>query len=73
MAAFRNLFDLRLPFFAPLWRRVATVAVTAIWTVFELSAGNPGWAVLFGAITAYCVIEFFIVFDPANYREKDND
>jgi hypothetical protein len=41
------------PFFAPLWRRWATVLFALFWCAVEVSLGSPGWAVLFGAAGAY--------------------
>ncbi|WP_116596904.1 hypothetical protein [Primorskyibacter marinus] len=67
-----KFFDLRIPFFLPLWRRVVTVVLTGGWAAFELANGNPGWAVIFGAAGAFCAYEFFIVFDPENFKgDKD--
>ena len=34
------------PWLRPLWRRIALVAFCAAWSVFELVAGEPFWAVL---------------------------
>jgi len=68
-----KLFDLRHPFFLPHWRRVATTGVTGVWALFELVSGSLGWAMLFGGISAYCAYEFFVIFDPEHYREKEND
>jgi hypothetical protein len=41
------------PFFAPLWRRWATVLFALFWGAVEIYAGNPGWAVLFCAAGGY--------------------
>jgi hypothetical protein len=41
------------PFFAPVWRRWATVLFALFWGVIELFWGNPGWAMLFGAAGAF--------------------
>ena len=64
--------NVRHPFFLPPWRRLATTAFVAGWTVFELASGNVFWVILFGAVTVYCVYEFYVVFDPANYEERDD-
>lgn len=71
MSARRNFLDLRVPFFRPLLPRLIVTGVTLGWTAFELVNGNLFWAVLFGAAGAWLVWEFFVVFDPANYEEKD--
>ena len=39
---------------------------------FELTTGNPGWAALFAAAGAWCFYEFFVIFDPDNYKDDDN-
>ncbi len=67
------MFDLRHPFFRPPLRRAVTTAIAGGWALFELSTGAVFWAILFGAIAAWCIYEFYIVFDPANYEEKDRD
>lgn len=42
------------------------------WALFELATGNAAWALIFGAFGGLCVYEFFLVFDPENYKEKDD-
>ncbi len=64
-----KFFDLRNPFFNPLWRRIATVSVTGAWAVFELVSGNPGWSIMFGAVAAYCAYEFFVIWTPQKQEE----
>ena len=54
-----KLFDLHVPFFVPLWRRVATVGACAVWVVVELVAGSPGWAAFVGALGLYAAWHFF--------------
>jgi hypothetical protein len=42
------------PFYKPKWRRVAIVAVTAVWALFELFVSKNGfWTVLAVAVCAY--------------------
>ncbi|MFZ5962864.1 hypothetical protein ACOXXX_07915 [Thalassococcus sp. BH17M4-6] len=53
------MFDLRHPFFNPLWRRVLTVAVCAGWALVEFSQGNTGWAAVFGGLGLWAGIVFF--------------
>ena len=69
----KKLLDLRHPFFAPLWKRVVTVVVIGGWTMFELSTGKIAWAMIFGALAAYCAYEFFVIFEADNYVEEDDD
>lgn len=66
-----RLFELRHPFFLPQWRRIATVLFLCAWTAFEIASGSIFWTIVFGAITALCIYEFFVVFDPANFQPKD--
>lgn len=48
------------PFFKPLWRRVAVVAVCAAWAVFEFATGTPLWGMIALAFMAYAVWTFLI-------------
>jgi hypothetical protein len=64
------MFNLHVPFFLPLHRRAWTTGLVIAWALFALWTGNPGWALLFGAAGAYCAYEFFVVFDPKNYKDK---
>lgn len=59
----KALLDLRVPFFRPMWRRVATVTVLALWTAMELGMGNPFWALLAGGIGVYAIYVFFFAFE----------
>jgi hypothetical protein len=59
-----KLIDVQHPFFRPLWRRVAVVAVCLGWAAVELSGGAVFWAILFGAVGVYCAHQFFVAFDP---------
>lgn len=68
-----RIAGVRHPFFLPRGRRVATVIATGAWAALELSLGNPGWAMFFGAIAGYCAYEFFVVFDPENYQSDKQD
>ncbi|RYH00998.1 hypothetical protein EU805_16205 [Salipiger sp. IMCC34102] len=70
--ALKDLFNVRAPALAPVGRRLAICAVLWGWTLFELAAGNLGWAVITGAAAAFCTVEFFILFDPDNYRDPDD-
>lgn len=68
----KALLDLRVPFFRPQWRRVATVIVLALWTGMELSLGNSFWALLAGGIGIYAIYVFFFAFDlPAKETPAD--
>lgn len=64
-----RFFDLRTPFFRPLWRRVAVVVLALGWALVEISGGNVFWAILFGAMGAYAAYEFFVIYDPVAYTD----
>lgn len=57
-----NALELRHPVLRPLWRRVVFVALLAGWTLLEVLAGNPVWALLVGGIGAYAVYVLFFDF-----------
>lgn len=57
-----NVLELRHPFLLPMWRRVVFVAALAGWTVVEIVAGNPFWALLMGGIGVYAVYVLFFDF-----------
>ena len=69
----RELFNVRNPMFRPLWIRLLIVGLTLGWTLMELVNGNHVWAAIFAAAGAWCAWEFFVVFDPANYRKREED
>lgn len=66
-----KILGLHHPFFAPKARRVGVVAFCAAWGALELMLGSTGWAALAFGLAAVSGYEFFITFDPANYRRKD--
>ena len=50
------MFELRVPFFKPMWRRIITVVFCFGWGSFEFSNGAAAWGTGFfgmGALTAY--------------------
>jgi hypothetical protein len=66
-----KLLGLNHPFFKPLIRRILTLVVVALYGLFELTFGHPGWAAFAAALFAICAYAFFIVFDPENERNND--
>ena len=51
-----KLFDLEVPFFLPVYRRVLAVVVPILWSFFEFSNGAVFWGLIFvglGGIAAY--------------------
>lgn len=69
----KSAFDVRHPFFRPLWRRATLTFFTLAWAFFELLNGATLWAALFGACGIYLFYQFFIQFDPADYGPLDKD
>ena len=67
-----NFFDLRHPFFNPLWRRVLTVAFSGGWAIVEFVSGSPGWAMLFAALALWCAYEFFVNWQPQDELSDDD-
>lgn len=60
-----KLLDPAHPFFRPLWRRIAIVALCLGWALVETLGGSPFWAVLFGAAGVYAAWELLIRFEPS--------
>ena len=54
------------PFFRPLWRRIAVVAVCAAWSIFEFANGASFWGMIAGGFAAYAVWQFFILYKPVD-------
>jgi len=49
-------FDLQIPFFVPVWRRVVLLSVCFGWGLYEAATGAPIWAMIFcgmGALAAW--------------------
>ncbi|MCC7321649.1 MAG: hypothetical protein IT542_11815 [Rubellimicrobium sp.] len=63
-----KLLDVQHPFFVPLWRRVAVVALCLGWALVEFLQGSAFWGMLFGAVGVYCIHQFFVAFDPPQDR-----
>lgn len=70
-----QFFEVRSPFFRPLWRRVLATAICLGWALFELSNGAMLWAILFGAAGAALAWQFFVTFEdgPAFKEDKKED
>jgi len=50
----------RHPWFAPLYRRVAVVAVCVVWLALEAYAGEQVWTFIAVAVTGYAVWSLLI-------------
>ncbi len=59
-----RFFDLRSPFFVPLWRRIVACVLILGWAMFELMVGNVGWAITFGVAGAWMVWSLLIAWVP---------
>ena len=66
----KDMFEVRHPFFRPFWRRFVATAVCLGWAGFEWWNGAPLWALLFAAAGAYLFWQFFVAFDPDHYEHK---
>ena len=64
------MFDFSHPVFRPLWVRVLVVAVALGWALTEAVGGNPGWALIFGAIGAVAVWGLLLTYDPDRPRKE---
>ncbi|WP_254868516.1 hypothetical protein [Phaeobacter sp. HF9A] len=67
------MFDLRHPFFNPLWRRVLTVVMASGWALVELATGSPGWALMFGAVGAWAAYALLLTWTPVEDKGRDQD
>jgi hypothetical protein len=63
-----SFIDPQHPFYRPLWRRVAIVALCLGWGVYEFVSGSPFWGVLFVALGLFCAWQFF-----AAFADKEGD
>ena len=68
-----GFFDLAVPFFLPLWRRVVTVAIPLIWAMVEYANGATLWALLFVALAAIACWKFATADWAAVTAEAEND
>jgi predicted MFS family arabinose efflux permease len=65
------MFDFSHPAFRPLWVRLLVVAVALGWALNEAVGGNPGWALIFGAIGAVAVWGLLFTYDPDRTRKEE--
>ena len=67
-----QFFEVRTPFFRPLWRRILAAAIVLGWAVFELVSGAVFWGALFGVAGAYVSWQFFVTFeDGPAFKEAE--
>ena len=69
------MFELRVPFFRPLWRRVIVVLLCFGWGMFEFSNNATVWGAGFFAMGALSAYQFFFAWiepeDDPEDREAD--
>ena len=70
MSRNRHFLDVQLPFFRPLWLRVAVTGACFAMAVLDFLRGEMFWVILFGALAVYCFYQFFVVFDPVDPDEE---
>lgn len=59
-----KLLDPTHPFFRPLGVRIGLTFFCLAWGLFEVTTGQPFWAIIFGALGIFSAYEFF--FNPNN-------
>lgn len=59
------------PFFLPLWRRIAVVAVCAGWALLEWLTQSPLWALLASGLAVYTAYALLLTFKPAPGARSD--
>lgn len=68
-----GLFELRVPLFRPMWRRVALVVALFGWGGFEYSNQNAIWAMVFWAVGVLAVYQFFFAWKEPEEDRRDGD
>jgi hypothetical protein len=67
-----RLFDVEIPFFLPVWRRFAVVAVAVCWGLFEISTGALFWGMIFVGMGSMVGWRFYTA-DWSAVAEDAND
>jgi len=52
------------PFFRPLWRRIAVVALCVFWTAIEFYNGDQLWLTITAGMTLYAVYVYLWAYRP---------
>lgn len=66
-----KMFELRVPFFFPLWRRMVVTVICFGWAVMELATGSLFWTVLFVAMGGMATWQFFLSGWPEKTPDQD--
>lgn len=64
------LFDLQIPFFVPVWRRIAVIAVCFGWGALEYFNNEPFWGALFCGLGVLSVWQLFFAGWPSSDKSK---
>ena len=66
------MFELRVPFFKPMWRRILTVILFFGWGTVEFVNAATLWAIGFYAMGALGAYQFFFAWrDPEEPSDED--
>ncbi len=68
-----GFFDLAVPFFLPMWRRVVTAGLPLLWAMVEFANGAPFWALLFVALGGIAIWKFVTADWAAVAAEAEKD
>jgi len=69
----RSFFDVQSPALEPVWLRAAIVTACGVWGLMELSRGAVFWALVFGAAGAFLYYQFFMVWNPRDPEEEEDE
>ena len=68
-----KLFDLAVPFFLPVWRRVLAVVVPILWSFVEFNNGHPFWGLIFVGLGSIAAWKFWTAdWDAVAAMDKDS-
>lgn len=70
--ASKGLFDVDIPFFLPLWRRVVAVGFAIGWGLFEFSTGAIFWGLIFVGMGAIAGWRFYTADWDAVQRDAED-
>ena len=68
-----NLFELRVPLFRPMWRRVVLVIALFGWGLMEYVNQNPLWAMVFFAVGVMASYQYFFAWKDPVEESDDGD
>ncbi|MEM5477871.1 hypothetical protein [Pacificibacter sp. AS14] len=63
----KEMWNVKTPFFRPIWRRAVACLTCLAWAGVELVYGNAMFGALFLVAGAYLVYQFFITFNPKDF------